>query len=195
MPAIPHSQQVQIVYETHATTEDNEQGIATGWLPGRLSTTGRRQAEELGQRRRDDGIAAVYVSDLARAVDTAHIAFGSTDLRVIRDPRLRECNYGELNGKPVTRLEAERPRHLDEPFPGGESYDDVVSRMADLLEDLRQTWLGQRVLLIGHAAPRWALDHLINGESLEDLVGSPFDRQPGWEYVLRVDTPLHGRHG
>jgi len=26
---------IQIVFETHSTTEDNENGIATGWLPGR----------------------------------------------------------------------------------------------------------------------------------------------------------------
>ena len=45
---------VEIVYETHATSEDNEAGIATGWLPGRLSTHGREQARELGERRRDD---------------------------------------------------------------------------------------------------------------------------------------------
>jgi alpha-ribazole phosphatase/probable phosphoglycerate mutase len=25
---------VKLIYETHATTVDNETGIATGWLPG-----------------------------------------------------------------------------------------------------------------------------------------------------------------
>lgn len=66
---------VEIIYETHATTTDNELGIATGWLPGRLSEAGRRQARELGIRRRADDIAAIFVSDLARAVATAEIAF------------------------------------------------------------------------------------------------------------------------
>jgi hypothetical protein len=28
---------IQIVFEAHCTTEDNEKGVATGWLPGRLS--------------------------------------------------------------------------------------------------------------------------------------------------------------
>ncbi len=35
---------IEIVYETHATTEDNESGMATGWLPGRLSDVGRANA-------------------------------------------------------------------------------------------------------------------------------------------------------
>jgi broad specificity phosphatase PhoE len=33
---------VAVVFETHATSTDNEAGIATGWLPGDLSETGRR---------------------------------------------------------------------------------------------------------------------------------------------------------
>jgi hypothetical protein len=32
---------VEIVYETHSVTTDNEAGIATGWLPGQLSDEGR----------------------------------------------------------------------------------------------------------------------------------------------------------
>jgi 2,3-bisphosphoglycerate-dependent phosphoglycerate mutase len=69
---------IEVVFETHATTEDNEAGRATGWLPGRLSGQGREQAADLGQRRADDGIAAVFCSDLRRAVETAEIAFGSS---------------------------------------------------------------------------------------------------------------------
>jgi broad specificity phosphatase PhoE len=46
---------IAIVFETHATSTDNEAGIATGWLAGELSEAGRRQAAELGQRRRGGG--------------------------------------------------------------------------------------------------------------------------------------------
>jgi broad specificity phosphatase PhoE len=42
---------VEVVFETHATSEDNEAGIATGWLLGRLSAAGLGQARELGARR------------------------------------------------------------------------------------------------------------------------------------------------
>jgi broad specificity phosphatase PhoE len=41
---------IELVFETHSTTEDNELGRATGWLPGRLSEQGRVQALQLGQR-------------------------------------------------------------------------------------------------------------------------------------------------
>src|SRR5262245_61570560 len=128
---------IELVYETHSTTVDNETGIATGWLEGQLSETGRRQASELGERRRDDGLAAVFTSDLGRAIETAEIAFAGSELPVHLDWRLRECNYGELNGAPVADIdEAVRVRRIDEPFPGGESYRQVVERTRDFLNDL-----------------------------------------------------------
>ena len=83
---------IQIVFETHSTTEDNENGFATGWLPGRLSELGREQAADLGKRRRADGIAAVFSSDLDRSVETARIGFGRSAIPVLLDWRLRECD-------------------------------------------------------------------------------------------------------
>ena len=173
---------IELVYETHSTTTDNEAGIATGWLPGRLSEAGWDQARRLGRRRAEDGIAAVFASDLARAVQTAEIAFGAGPMPVFLDWRLRECNYGALNGEPADRVTAERVTHIDTPFPGGESYRDVVARTTSFLDDLRRTWHDRRVCVIAHSANRWALDHLLNGQALEDLVVAPFEWREGWEY-------------
>jgi broad specificity phosphatase PhoE len=89
-----------IVFETHSVTEDNERGFATGWLPGRLSERGRVLAHELGVRRRHDGLSAVFTSDLQRAVETTSIAFNGSGLPVLADWRLRECDFGSLNGAP-----------------------------------------------------------------------------------------------
>lgn len=174
---------VEIIYETHATTTDNERGFATGWLPGTLSPAGREQARELGERHRQHPPAAVFVSDLARAVETATIAFGDTRVPLHLDARLRECNYGDLNGMPVARLITERRAHIRVPFPGGESYNDVVDRTREFLRDLT-AFEGQRVVIISHSANRWALDYLLGGMPLEDLVDAPFNWQPGWRYVL-----------
>ena len=174
---------VQLVYETHAITTDNEAGIATGWLPGRLSKRGRETAAELGARRRDDGLAAVCVSDLERARETVRIAFAGSPIPVVVDERLRECNYGRLNGMPRARLDAERAAHVDEPWPGGESYRDVVGRTAAFLDDLLVRWDGLRVLVVAHSANKVALDHLLLGADLGELVERAMDWQPGWEYV------------
>jgi 2,3-bisphosphoglycerate-dependent phosphoglycerate mutase len=175
---------VQVVYETHSLSVDNEREIATGWLPGSLSARGRELAVELGRRRRDDGIAAVFVSDLTRAVETAAIAFVDSGIPVYVDSRLRECDYGELNGTPVAGVRREAPTRIDTPFPGGESWRQAVDRVASFLAYLSREWDGHRVLVIAHSAQRWGLDHLVNGVPLEDLVSAPFGWQEGWEYQL-----------
>ena len=175
---------VEIIYETHSTTIDNETGIATGWLPGQLSMEGRRQAEQLGLRRRDENIAAVFVSDLARAVETAEIAFGGSGIPIYRDARLRECNYGALNGMPVSQLVSERRRRIDQPYPDGQSYRQVVAQTRDFLAELAANWDGSRVVIIAHSANRWALDHLLKGAALVDLVDAPLGWQEGWRYVI-----------
>jgi len=175
---------VRLVFETHSLTVDNELGIATGWLGGALSARGRALAEELGERRRDNGIDAVFASDLARAVETADIAFAATDIPVLLDWRLRELDYGELNGARADAIATERARRVDLPFPGGESYRGAVARVASFLDDVRVVCAGERVLLIGHTATRWALDHLLDGRPLEQVVIAPFDWREGWEYDL-----------
>lgn len=175
---------IDIVYETHSTTEDNECGVATGWLPGRLSPTGRDQARRMGGRRRHDGIDTVFTSDLHRAVETVEIAFARSPRSVLHDWRLRECDYGDLNGRPVTEFQGVRRRHLDEQYPDGESWRQAVARVGRFLDDLPLRWEGCRVLVVGHAATRWALDHLLGGARLEDLLDAPFEWQEGWEYRL-----------
>ncbi len=175
---------VQLVYETHSTSVDNEVGIATGWLGGELSETGREQARRLGERRRNDGIDLVVASDLNRAIETARIAFDGSGIPVTLDWRLRECDYGSMNGMPRAQLDTERRRRLDEPFPGGESWRQAVARVASALDEIARKRSGQRVLLIGHVATRWALDSTLLGMPLETLVDAPFDWREGWEYTL-----------
>ncbi len=90
-----------------------------------------------------------------------------------------------MNGMPVGELAAEAARRIDEPWPAGESYRQVVARIRSFLSDVGAKYEEKRIVVIGHSATRWSFDHLINGIALEDLVNAPFNWQPGWEY--RVD--------
>lgn len=175
---------ISLVYETHSLTEDNETGNATGWLPGKLSAEGRALAAELGERRRNDGIDLVFSSDLARAAETAAIAFAGSGIPVLHDWRLRECNYGELNGAPVAQLHGLRQQHIDVPFPGGQSYREVIELTRYFISDLLHAFDGKRICAISHSANKWAFDVLLHGAKIEDLVVAPFAWQEGWEYTL-----------
>ena len=174
---------IDLVFETHSTTKDDENRIATGWNPGRLSPTGRGQARQLGERRRGDGLSLILTSDLARALETVAIAFGDVDVPVLHDWRLRECNYGLMNGTPVNELRHEE--YIDAPYPSGESWREAIARVSGFLHGLGP-WTGQRVLVVGHMATHWALDHIVHGTPIEALVSMPFSWQEGWEYRVRL---------
>jgi len=176
---------VEIIFETHSTSVDNEARIASGWRDVSLSPTGRAQAKDLGDRHRLEHIDAVFTSDLRRAVETAEIAFPDGVL-VHRDRRLRESDYGTMTGAATEEIDADRPNRVNAPFPDGESLRDVVRRVECFLADLARDWDGKHVVVIGHRATLLAFEHQLRGVSLEEAAAAPFEWQPGWRYVLEA---------
>jgi alpha-ribazole phosphatase/probable phosphoglycerate mutase len=85
---------------------------------------------------------------------------------------------------PVARLEAERMHRLDVPYPEGQSYRQVVDEMRSFLRDVAHRHQNQTILLIAHSANRWALQCLLGGQRLEELLDAPFSWQPGWRFTV-----------
>ena len=173
-----------LIFETHATSVDNEAGLASGWFDVGLSAAGEQQALALGDRRRHDPLAAVYCSDLTRAFRTAELAFAQRAVPIIRDARLRECHYGDMTRRPTSEIDRVRSRHVIDPFPGGESYQQAVDRVGGWLADVTPQCRGAEVLVIGHRATFYALEHLVRGVPIEQVISAPWAWQPGWTYVL-----------
>jgi 2,3-bisphosphoglycerate-dependent phosphoglycerate mutase len=175
---------MQVLFEAHATTIDNEAKLASGWNDIALSTLGEHQAAQLGERYRLDELDAVYTADLQRAYRTAQLAFPSIESeKLFLDWRLRECNYGDLTQAPKQQVDADKINRISAPFPNGESYKDTLERMKSFLDDLKLKKFG-RVLIIGSRATHYGLDHWINNIPLEVLLTHEFTWQPGWQYEL-----------
>ena len=174
---------VRIIFETHATSSDNEAGLASGHFDVALSEKGKQQAEELGKRYADEHPDAIFCSDLQRSYKTAEIAFRDQDIPVIRDSRLRECDYGDFYRVAREKVHAERLKRIFEPFPGGESYQEAADRMKSFLQDLLRDFPGKSVMLIGHRATHYSLEHLIKKIPLKDVIAA-WVWQPGWNYYL-----------
>jgi broad specificity phosphatase PhoE len=162
-----------IVFWAHGSTYDNDAGVASGHNDVDLSPLGIEQATAMGERYRDEHFAAVFSSDLRRAHTTAELAFGGRAIPLLTDPRLRECNYGDLDGHPRDEVDAIRRTRLYEPFPGGESYTQVVERVRTFLTDALRAYDGKRLMLIGHSGTLWALLVCVKGVPLEEAVGTP----------------------
>lgn len=174
---------VTIIFEAHSTSVDNETHLASGWFDVPLSELGERQSIEFGQRYKEDDFAAIFCSDLQRSCKTAEIAFANRSFPVIKDARLRECNYGDLTRRGMNLA---KEKHITEPFPNGESYEQTSERVKSFLADLlkEKEYEGKKVMIIGHRATQYGLEHWIKRVPLSEVVTAPWKWQPGWIYQL-----------
>lgn len=174
---------VTIVFEAHATSLDNEVRLASGHNDVELSGLGKKQAKELGERYKNQKFDAIFCSDLQRSYKTAEIAFGEKFL-IIKDSRFRECDYGDLTQHPSSEVDPEKINRIKTPFPNGESYEETSERMKSFLDDLLKNYNNKKVMIIGHRATQYGLEHWIKGLSLEKIISAPWSWQPGWTYHL-----------
>lgn len=178
---------IKIIFELHPTTWDIEAGISSGANDAPLSDIGKKQAIQLGKRYKDTTFDAIFCSTLSRSYRTAEIAFSNRDVLIVEDARLNECNYGKLNGHLAITVEPNRKKHIITPFPGGESYTDTCQRMYGFLQDLARGYQDKVVMIIGHRATQYGLEHWLKGKSIEEAVTGKWNWNPGWEYILEED--------
>ena len=143
-------------------------------------------------RTKDKTFDVVFCSDLQRAHNSAKLSWEGLYV-IIPDARLRECNYGTLNGASSDIVEPMQEEEcIEKPFPEGESYEDVKARVADFLEFLKKNYDGKRVAIVAHKAPQLSLDVLINGKTWKQALADDWRKtknwQPGWEYILSEDS-------
>ena len=178
--------ETKIIYFVHGTTTDNAEKLCSGWKEAMLNDLGKEQAKNLGNvsRERKDNFDIIFTSDLKRAIESSNIAF--PDINKIIDKRLRECNYGDLDGKHKSLVMYEE--HIDNPFPNGESLKDVENRMREFIEYLKENYKGKTIGIVAHRAPQLALEVITKGITWEEAINNDWrktgDWQPGWVYIV-----------
>lgn len=172
----------KIIFESHATSIDNEKLVASGWLDSPLSRKGIEQAKELGLRYGKDDFSKVYVSDLSRSYETAQIAFSNRTIPIVKDSRLREWNYGQYNSCSCIEVDTLKIEHITVPFHSGESLEQAISRFRSFHEECLQHTQTGTILIIGHRATYYALEFLLKKISIKILLTTPWKWQPGWHY-------------
>ncbi len=144
----------------HGESTWNVLGRYQGQADVPLSREGRLQAAILAERLTAQPFAAVYSSDLSRALETAQIVAERLDGPpvVTLDTGLREIDVGLLSGKDTPQLRLEHADYLEalraDPWetrrPGGESMKDLYARAGASFHAMRERHRGQRVLVFTH---------------------------------------------
>jgi len=142
----------------HGETVWNAEARFQGHGDSPLTETGRKQVAALGRRMQDIRFDALISSDLGRTQETASIISEFTGHSVEIDSRLRERNYGMLEGLTIQEIKSrysEVLNHLiaDDPdyiVPEGESYRQHYQRNIAFIEELLTTRAGSNVAIVAH---------------------------------------------
>jgi broad specificity phosphatase PhoE len=131
----------------HGETEFNRLGVFRGRFEVDLNDRGRKQAEEIGEALRGEGIEIVYTSPLGRAVETAEIVGNVLGLSCEISEAFNNIALGKWQGVPKDEIKREYPEEwklwTTEPerlkIPDGETVEDVRLRSFDgLMQILKE---------------------------------------------------------
>ncbi|MEI7709433.1 MAG: histidine phosphatase family protein [bacterium] len=164
---------MKIYFVRHGQTEHNKAGKVTGHIESVLTPEGIAQAQKTATELPPD-FSIIYSSDLIRCKQTAEILNQKLQLPVIFDPRLRERNFGSLEGKSWSEIgedirEVDKNQQYDyRPF-GGEYVEDVKKRIFDFIREISRTEKGKKVLVVTSAGVIRLLHNILNGEVHEHV--------------------------
>lgn len=146
---------MRLILVRHGLTDLNLQRLTQSWSDHPLNDTGKLQAEQVGNRLRDESIDAAYTSDLTRARQTLDaILHHHPNLSSQPRPELRERSFGKLEGMPYDEViegikRSGIPYHEFRP-ENGEALVEVRARLERFVEELRKRHGGQTVLIVSH---------------------------------------------
>ncbi len=171
----------------HGESVANVENWFAGHRDAPLTEVGRTQAATLAGVLRHVAYDRVFVSDMARALDTALAIVEGRGLELVVTPQLRERHCGELEGISTVELDRRgmhgRFRVFDWRPPGGESLRDVAKRVLGFLAGVDTD---ERTLVVCHGAVMRAVIGV-----LDDM---PHDRIGEWFIdnceVVERDLPV-----
>ncbi len=151
-----------------------------------LSELGRRQAAALGRwtagQPQDEQPTVVWSSPYVRARQSAEIALETAglDLPMVIDERLREREFGVLDGLTRKGIAAQYPEESERRAsigkfyhrpPGGESWVDVAQRLRAVLDEIRMDARGERVLVMAHQVVVLLVRYVVEGLDEATVLG------------------------
>ncbi|WP_082651945.1 histidine phosphatase family protein [Gorillibacterium timonense] len=135
----------------HGQTEWNSENRVCGITEVQLTDRGIEQAKELSKIIIEKQIDIIISSPLSRAIKTAEIISREICKDILIDNRLIEQNYGVFEGVIRDREDFQiAKKHFPSRLSGGESLLQVAQRIYNLLDEIKEKYIKQNVLIITH---------------------------------------------
>lgn len=172
----------------HGETAWNAERRIQGQIDIPLNATGQAQARRAALGLKGLSFAALYSSDLSRAVETADALASVLGLPVRRLPALRERRFGSFESLTYAEASARYPEHYarhkarDPEFDlsGGESLAVFARRVIDCVDTLVRRHGGEQVLIVTHGGVldvlyRRATDRPLSAQRDFDLANAAYN--------------------
>lgn len=146
----------------HGETEWNREGRYQGHADPPLSPSGSEQARRVARACAGLELQAVCSSDLRRALQTAAPVAAAHRLPITADPRLRELNFGDWDGRLAQDVIDGNPAAWNAWYadpvqiapPGGETAEALWQRFyGGALAEIRRRFPRGTVAVITHGGP------------------------------------------
>lgn len=142
----------------HGQSAGNAEGRFGGHGTTPLSPKGILQAETTARLLTDEGVAAIYSSDLDRAVQTAMPLSELSGIPVKLNKAFRERHVGVLEGLTFDESKERYPndylalvrRNVNHVITEGESYRDLLGRATRELWNILRRHQGERIAIFSH---------------------------------------------
>lgn len=152
-----------VLLARHGQTDWNRDQRFQGHSDPPLNEIGRAQAAALAEQLRDVPLAAVYSSDLRRALETASVVAAAKRLSVRPRVALREIDVGEWSGLTVSEIEARYPDAMKRHAAGGDGWEHgephavMQERVVAAVSELAAAHPDETILHVGHGGTIRAL--------------------------------------
>ena len=166
----------------HGQTEWNLEGRMQGQKDSKLTELGKRQAEWLGERLKEEKIDIIISSSSGRAITTSKLIRDKRNIEIVSNDKLREIYLGQWEGRlhtEIERLWEEERRnfwhfpHLYNPV-GGETFSEVLDRVSGETEKIISEYEGKNILIVTHAIVLKALITYFENKDLKDFWSGEF---------------------
>lgn len=172
---LSRTQPIRLCIVRHGETDWNAGKRIQGQIDVPLSALGHAQARATANTLLNEGFAALYSSDLARARQTAEATAHLTRLPLQLLPGLRERHFGIFQGltheEATARYPADYARHHDrDPRftpAGGESLLDLAARLSNTFDDIVRRHAGAAVAIFTHGGVLDILHRQASGRPLD----------------------------
>lgn len=121
-----------------------------------LTNKGIKQVRAIAKEIETKKIDLIFSSDVLRTKQTAEIIANKINQKIRYDKRLREYNFGEMNGTFFREycifFPNSKKRFIQKP-KDGENYKEITNRMWSFFTEINNNYNNKNILVIGHQAP------------------------------------------